>query len=78
MNHETDLHDDEDIIPRKSTRQRVVVCGVVLCALAPAVVLGFPIKGLDFGGLAKTGFAPALVVKPGCEGYGAGGVACAE
>lgn len=71
---------EEDHIDRqaKARRQRVVVCGVVLFALTPAVVLGLPIKGLDFAGLAKTGFAPALVVEPGCAGYGAGGTACAE
>jgi len=63
---------------KKARRQRVVVCGVVLFALAPAVVLGLPIKGLGFAGLAKTGFAPALVVDPGCERYETGGVACAE
>ena len=62
----------------KARRQRVVVCGVVLFALTPAIVLGLPIKGLDFAGLAKTGFAPALVVEPGCAGYGAGGTACAD
>lgn len=74
------MMDDEDIQERKTKarRQRVVVCGVVLVSLAPAIVLGLPIKGLDFGGLAKTGFAPALVVDPNCERYGTGEGACAK
>lgn len=56
--------DDRGDTPRKrkARGQRVFVCGVVLCALAPAVMLGLPIEGLDFGGLAKTGFHPALAV----------------